>query len=258
MRVAAHVVEARRESLSRLLERHRYLSVPELCRRLGISEATARRDLASLKRQRRIRRTHGGAMLEIEATFASLRARARKARMAKDRIADAAYRFVRPCTVCYLDAGTTMLALARRLRADPVHPLTLLTNNLAAADLLNGTAELDVRLLGGRWLRRQALLVGHEAKGAVGLWEIDTAFLSAEAMDASGLWNTQPEVIELQRLVIAKARRTVFCLDASKLGQSTRHMLTPWGEVDHLVTDASPSALQAAQIPIERSPIARN
>ena len=141
MRVAAHVVEARRESLSRLLERHRYLSVPELCRRLGISEATARRDLASLKRQRRIRRTHGGAMLEIEATFASLRARARKARMAKDRIADAAYRFVRPCTVCYLDAGTTMLALARRLRADPVHPLTLLTNNLAS-----GSSRLPMTL----------------------------------------------------------------------------------------------------------------
>ena len=46
MRVAAHVVEARRESLSRLLERHRYLSVPELCRRLGISEDAARAEVS--------------------------------------------------------------------------------------------------------------------------------------------------------------------------------------------------------------------
>jgi len=48
MRVPLHVVEARREKLAALIDRHRYLPVHELCRRLGVSEATARRDLASL------------------------------------------------------------------------------------------------------------------------------------------------------------------------------------------------------------------
>ena len=47
MKVPLHVVQARRERLGQLLEQHRYLPVKELCRRLGVSEATARRDLAA-------------------------------------------------------------------------------------------------------------------------------------------------------------------------------------------------------------------
>ena len=43
MRVPIHVVEARREKLAALIERYRYLPVGELCRHLGVSEATARR-----------------------------------------------------------------------------------------------------------------------------------------------------------------------------------------------------------------------
>lgn len=255
MRVAAHVVEARRESLSRLLERHRYLSVPELARQLGVSEPTARRDLAALAGQKRITRTHGGAMPEIEVTFASLRERARVGRQAKAKIARRAHRFFEPGSRCYLDAGTTMLALAQHLRSHPVKGLTLLTNNLAAANTLSGADHVDLRLTGGRWLSRQAFLFGPEASRAVDLWEIDTAFFSAEGMDEEGLWNTQPEVVEMQRKVIAKARRVVFCIDSGKLGHSTPNRLTTWDRVQHLVTDASPTRLAAERIPLGRRAI---
>ncbi len=255
MRVAAHVVEARRESLSRLLERHRYLSVPELARQLGVSEPTARRDLAALANQERITRTHGGAMLEMEVTFASLGDRARVARSAKARIARRAQEFFRPGSTCYLDAGTTMLAIAQRLRTHPVRGLTILTNNLAAADALSGSDQVEVRLSGGRWLSRQAFLFGPEANRAVENWDIHTAFFSAEGMDHEGLWNTQSEVVELQRMVIAKARRVVFCLDSSKLGHSTPNRLTTWDRVQHLVTDASPALLASARIPFARRSI---
>ncbi len=255
MRVAAHVVEARRESLSRLLERHRYLSVPELARQLGVSEPTARRDLSVLAGQKRITRTHGGAMPEIEVTFASLRERARVARQAKARIARRAHGFLEAGSCCYLDAGTTMLALALQLRAHPVHGITVLTNNLAAANALSGSDQVDLRLTGGRWLSRQAFLFGPEASRAIDLWDIDTAFFSAEGMDAEGLWNTQPEVVEMQRKVIAKARRVVFCIDSGKLGHSTPNRLTTWDKVQHLVSDASPSLLASRGIPLRRQAI---
>lgn len=252
MKVAKHIVEARREKLARLLERHRYLSVSELCARLEISEATARRDLAALSLTERITRTHGGALPELEQTFASLHDRARLAREAKDRIAAAARGFLREGMVCYLDGGTTMLALARQLRDRPVGPLTVLTNNLAAAELLAKIEEIDVRLLGGRWLKRQSMLVGPEARGAIKSWRIDGAFFSAEGMDGRGLWNTQLEVIELQHAIQAKAGRSWFCLDSSKLGHSTDHLLRAWADVPLLITDASRQDLAAARIPANK------
>lgn len=255
MRVAAHVVEARRESLSRLLERHRYLSVPELARHLGVSEPTARRDLSALAGQRRITRTHGGAMPDIEVTFASLRERARVARQAKARIARRAHGLMEAGSRCYLDAGTTMLALALHLRAKPVPGIAVLTNNLAAANALSGSDQVDLRLTGGRWLSRQAFLFGPEASRAIDLWDIDTAFFSAEGMNEEGLWNTQPEVVEMQRKVIAKARRVVFCIDSGKWGHSTPHLLTTWDKVQHLVSDATPALLASRGVPLPRRAI---
>ena len=48
MKVPLHIVLARRERLAQIIEQHRYLPVKELCRRLEVSEATLRRDLAAL------------------------------------------------------------------------------------------------------------------------------------------------------------------------------------------------------------------
>ncbi len=253
MKVAKHIVEARREKLARLLERHRYLSVPAVCTQLGISAATARRDLAALSQDERITRTRGGALPELEQTFASLYDRSRIAHGAKTRIAAAAHRFLKAGMVCYMDGGTTMLAIAQRLREQPVGPLTILTNNLTAAELLAKDDELDVRLLGGRWLKRQSLLIGPEALRAIAAWKIDAAFFSAEGMDARGLWNTQQEVITLQHAIEAKATRSWFCLDATKLGHSTDRLLHAWKDVPHLITDATRAALATSQVPFTRS-----
>ena len=46
MRVPLHIVEARRESLRALIRTDGFVPVAEMCRRLGVSEATARRDLS--------------------------------------------------------------------------------------------------------------------------------------------------------------------------------------------------------------------
>ena len=75
MRVADHVVQARRQRLAGLLARHHYLSLGELCDRLEVSEPTARRDLAALAADRAITRTRGGALVEYNQKFPSFRER---------------------------------------------------------------------------------------------------------------------------------------------------------------------------------------
>ena len=49
MKVPLHIVKARRARLAQMLKEHQYLPVGEVCARLGISEATARRDLEELE-----------------------------------------------------------------------------------------------------------------------------------------------------------------------------------------------------------------
>ena len=86
MRVPIHVVEARREKLAALIERYRYLPIGELCRRLDVSEATARRDLAALASRNKVKRTHGGALAEFNERFPSFHERQASSASATDSV----------------------------------------------------------------------------------------------------------------------------------------------------------------------------
>src|SRR5882757_7130929 len=96
MKVALHIVKARREQLAELLKRHRYLSVTDLCERLNISEATARRDLAILKKDKRIQRTYGGALGEFDDRFPSFSERRSKEANPKRTLTEAAAALIKP------------------------------------------------------------------------------------------------------------------------------------------------------------------
>ncbi|MEQ1850479.1 MAG: DeoR/GlpR family DNA-binding transcription regulator, partial [Chthoniobacteraceae bacterium] len=237
MKVPRHVVEARRERLAQLLEQHRYLPVKELCRRLGVSEATARRDLAALVGEKKITRTFGGALAEFNDRFPSFRERQGHGSRSKARIAKAARSFIEPNRTYFLDSGTTIFALAEAFRESPVTPVTVVTSNLPVGEMLAAIPGVRIFQLAGELLHRQSTLVGEAAQQSVEFWNFDMAFLSAEAMNAEGLWNSQAVIIEQQKVVLRRSARSIFCIDGSKLNRIAPHFLLPWNQVDLLLTD---------------------
>jgi len=246
MKVALHLVRARREEIARMLEARPYLPVSEVCTRFGVSEATARRDLHSLQQEARITRTHGGALGDYARSFASFAERQRKAASAKARIARAAAALVRPGAVCFLDAGTTLLALARELARRNAGPLSVVTNSLPVAEALSGAACVRVFVVGGEFLNRQATFLGEKACEGLALWKFDTAFLGAEGMSARGLFNSHPEVTKFQQAVLQRSREAYFCVDKTKLGREAPALLAPWGRESRLISDAPPARFAAA------------
>ncbi len=239
MKVALHIVEARREQLAALLKQHRYLSVAEVSRRLKVSEATARRDLASLKKEKKITRTHGGALVDFDDRFPSFSQRRNDQVAGKRKIGRLAAALCKPGGTYYLDCGTTIYVLAEILRASPRVPLTIVTCSLPVGELLAEVPGVKTFLLGGQVLHRQSLLSGEVAQRNLEPWTFDTAFLSAEAMDRHGIWNSNPVLAGLQKSVLERSRHHVFCIDRSKLGRNAPHFLLPWREVDAIASDAS-------------------
>lgn len=252
MRVPLHVVQARREKLAALIERHRYLPVGELCRRLGVSEATARRDLAALVRSNKIKRTHGGALSEFNDRFPSFNERQRTSQRSKAEIGAAALRLMRPGGVYFLDSGTTIFALAEAFRERPVVPVSIVTSNIPAGELLSSVPNVRVFLVAGQILGRQSVILGDAACRSMEFWNFDMAFLSAEAANGSGIWNTQEIIVQQQLAAIRRSTRVVYCIDKRKIGSSAPHLLLRWPEVDCLLTDASPAAVAACEIPEEK------
>lgn len=238
MKVPLHVVEARRKRLEKLVATHRYLPIQDVCKRLGISEATARRDLAELQRQGRITRTRGGALSDFNERFPSYNERFRRGYRSKQLMARAALGAIVPGGTYFLDSGTTIAYVAEALAEAPRGPVRILTLNLPAAEILAQHKEYEVFLTGGQILQRQSVLLGEGVIKSVEAWHFDAAFLSCEGMDAEGLWNSQLAIVAHQHAVVRRSRHNVFLLDRGKLGRRAAHFLLPWPAVDHVITDA--------------------
>ncbi|MEI6082364.1 MAG: DeoR/GlpR family DNA-binding transcription regulator [Verrucomicrobiota bacterium] len=258
MRVPRQVVEARRSRLTELLLERGYLPISELCEQLGVSEATARRDLSVLQSEDRITRTYGGALGEFNATFTSFRERLREGTEAKGLIARTAVSLIKPGISVYLDAGTTAFAIAQELRRHLPEGLTIITNNLALLETLGSLPGTKTTLLGGQLLERQSVLLGDEAVQAAAAQEIDIAFLGAQGMNEQGLWNSQHDIIRLQQAVMKRAGRSCFCLDRSKLGRTAPEHLIAWPRVRTLVCDLSLPELRQAGITLKPGVLLHN
>lgn len=248
MRVPKQVVEARRLRLTELLLERGYLPISELCEELGVSEATARRDLSALESEERITRTYGGALGEFNATFTSFRERLREGTEAKGLIARTAVSLIKPGMRFYLDAGTTAFAIAQELRRQLPENLTIITNNLALLETLGSLPGAKTILLGGQLLERQSVLLGNEAVKAAATQELDLAFLGAQGMNEQGLWNSQHDIIRLQQAVMSRAERSCFCLDRSKLARTAPEHLVSWAKVGTLLSDLSLPELRQSGI----------
>lgn len=252
MRVPLHIVERRREKLRQLIRTDGFLPVAEICRRIDVSEATARRDLAAIAANGHITRTHGGALADYNSTFASVGQRAHRARSAKTRIATAALGRVPRRGTVFLDAGTTVQSIARLLvRRHPFTDLTVVTNSLPIASILGGTPGVELHVLGGMFLHRQAVLFGPQSIRALAAWKFDAAFLGGEGFDAGGITNSHANIAAFQQAVLRHARQAYFCLDASKLGRTTPHRIVTWKSRAALITDTPSAALAAGAVSIK-------
>ena len=253
MKVPLHIVQARRERLAQTIEQHRYLPVKELCRRLHVSEATVRRDLAALVREKKITRTYGGALHEFNDRFPSFRERQGQGSRGKAKAVKPALAFFEPGRTYFFDSGTTIFALAEVFRDHPITPVTIVTSNLPVGEMLASIPGVQVFQLAGQLLHLQSTLLGETARKSLEFWSFDVAFLSTEGMDAQGLWNSQAAIVEQQKVVLQRSRRTVFCIDGSKLNRQAPHFLLPWDQVDMLLTDLPNEKLVRAGIHLEET-----
>jgi len=252
VKVPLHIVKARRERLAAMIAQHGYMPVSELCRRLDVSEATARRDLVALAEEKKIKRTYGGAILEFDNRYPSFAERIDTARKAKTQIAAAAISYLSPGLTVYFDCGTTIYAIAEAFRDRPVTPMTVITSNIPVGEMLAAIPGVKVFLVAGQLLARQSTLLGEAAVRSLQFWRFDVAFLSAEGMDTEGLWNSQTDIVAQQKVVIQRSTRSIFCLDGGKLNRQAPDILLPWRGVDVLLTEVPLSKL--VEVGIEITP----
>jgi len=236
--------ERRRAVLDAVLARGA-ARLADLAAELGVSEMTARRDVADLAARGLVDRVHGGALAPRapsteEPGFA---AKQTQAVAAKTAIARAGAALVPPGSAVGVSAGTTTHLAAGLLRDVP--GLTVVTNSLPVADLLAGEGDgpgraderREVLLVGGRRTPSRAL-VGPLAVRALEGLHVDVLLLGAHGVDpVRGLTTPTLEEAETDRALVRSARRVVVLADSSKWQVAGLATAVPLDDVDVLVTD---------------------
>lgn len=195
-------------------------SIAEMAATLGVSEMTLRRDLDRLERVGHVRRTHGGAVaaerLGLEFNFVMRRQANQRAKRA---IATAALQLVKPGDRLLLDAGTTTLELACRLRGIP--HLTVVTPSLAVASELQFADSIQTILLGGVLRRGSPDLTGEVTEAVLDMLAVDTAFQGADGIGLDGmLYTADLGVARVDQKIRTRATRTHILADSSKVGRT--------------------------------------
>ena len=216
---------------------HGFSNIQALADATGASLATIRRDLQVLERQGTIDRVHGGARIangsSIEMAFAE---RTRRNLGAKRAIGAAAYELLTPHGTVFLDAGTTVLQLARLIRVNPL-PLRIFTNGLAVAQELLDVPGLDVTLLGGQLRSENASTVGPQAEAMLeSLW-FDQLFLGVSAIGPDGaIYSVDSAEANLNKRMLTRAAQRFLLANSTKFGTMATYRVGPLTET-RVVTD---------------------
>jgi DeoR/GlpR family transcriptional regulator of sugar metabolism len=215
-----------------------FAHVQELAEATGASIVTIRRDLQRLEDSGIVTRTHGGARLaEAAGPEVAFQARAQEHVEAKRAIGEVAYGLLRPHTTIFLDAGTTVLQLARRLRLEPL-PLTIFTNGLAVAQELVNVETLSVNLLGGQLRNENLSMVGPYAERQLGEFWFDQLYLGTSAVrDDARMYTLNPAEASLNRVMLGRTSQAIVLADSSKFGGSAPYAVAPVTAAHTLITD---------------------
>jgi DeoR/GlpR family transcriptional regulator of sugar metabolism len=224
------VPEERRRLIVAMLAERGSVSVTTVERAFGVSSMTARRDLAILANEGRLRRTHGGAVLpELAGHEDSFRSRLEQEADQKRRLARAIAASTEPNETMFVDSSTTSYFAVEHMLELGLHA-TLLTNSLPVMTLVAAAESSNLKLvgLGGSFRALTQSFVGAETVRAIEGFYADRAVFSVKGISAEGfLTDPDPLETEVKRAMIMQAATVVLVATARKFDGRGLNVIAP-------------------------------
>lgn len=235
-------VAERHRRIIRELEIKNKVSVADLSRKLSVTPETIRSDLRRLEKGNKLRRIHGGAIcyfgLEKEQQFNK---RIGISLPIKKKIGEAAASFISDGETIVLDVGSTTLHIAGSI--ENVENVTIVTNSLAAAEILNTRMENKlfngrVILIGGTVNPLQRSTSGSLTNQMLEHFYFDKAFISCGGMNREGICDYNIDEAAASAIMIKRSKQVYVAADSSKLNQRAFFHISPFSAIDFVITDA--------------------
>lgn len=249
-----HEKERHRIILSAVQDRP-VVTVLDVCNLTGASEATVRRDIATLHMQKKLRRVRGGAEAITPPQFVGLAGRTFAVNETmrikeKQAIARAAVDLCEDGESIIINGGTTTFQM--------VHPMAsrrmqVFTNSFPIAEHLLKHSKNTIMLSGGTIYREQNIILSPFDNDVTRNFYAKRMFMGVQGLGPLGLMEADPLLIQAEQKLIGQADELVVLADSSKFENRSSLVLCPLARIttvitDGMVSDKAASMLEAAEV----------
>ena len=221
----------RHQILLEMLAQLGFVTVEKVVERLGISPATARRDINKLDESGKLKKVRNGAeaITQQRPRWTPMNLHQAQNHDEKVRIAKAASQLVNPGESVVINCGSTAFLLGREMCGKPVQ---IITNYLPLANYLIDQEHDSVIIMGGQY--KNSLYAGH--------W----MFTSGKGLTAEGLYKTDMLTAMAEQKMLSVVGKLVVLVDSSKIGERAGMLFSRADQIDMLITgkNANPEILQ--------------
>jgi DeoR family ulaG and ulaABCDEF operon transcriptional repressor len=222
-----------------MLAEQKVVTVQEFTDALHASPATVRRDISELTAVFALKKVHGGAevldSIERPELNQVLFEYSDAIHIAQKRaIAERAVSLCEDGESIIINGGTTSYQMVRFLEE---RKLQILTNSLPIANHLLERSHNRIQLPGGEVYHNQHIVVSAFEDDTIKNYYASKLFMGAIAINANGLLENDPRLIQAEHKLMSQADQLVALVDSSKFSQRGSLISAPLSKVDLLITD---------------------
>lgn len=226
----------RKSQILKYIQREKAVKTEDLSKYFDVHEATIRRDLTFLEQENKIKRTHGGVVLNEE-VFSEPHFDERESSLfeEKKRIGVKAASFINDGDSIILDSGTTTKQIAEAIKDRS--NITVITNDIHIAALLT-RSSVKVVVTGGILFSENFILNGEITNQTLSKLNVTKAFIATPALHPQkGLTHFDDTLISAKISMIRAAKEIFVVTDHSKLGMASLYTFGEMDKIHHIITD---------------------
>ena len=244
-----HEKERHRIILSAVVDQP-VVTVVQVCNLTGASEATVRRDIATLHMQQKLRRVRGGAEAITPPQFVGLAGRPFIVNEAihtkeKEAIARAAVELCNDGDPIIINGGTTTFQMVHPLAS---RRLSVFTNSFPIAEHLLKHSKNTIMLSGGTIYREQNIILSPFDNDVTRNFYAKKMFMGVQGLGPLGLMEADPLIIQAEQKLLGQADELVVLADSSKFENRSSLVLCPLSRITTVITDERVSDKTASML----------
>jgi DeoR/GlpR family transcriptional regulator of sugar metabolism len=229
----------RYDKIINILELDGSVKTSKLSKVLNVSLETIRRDLDVLHKEGKLRKVHGGAVLEKEKiNVLPYTLREDSMKEEKVEISKITFEMIDTGDVIGLNGSTTNIQLAKMLK-NSNKEITVVTNSYLISQELIENPKIQLITVGGRYDREEFAFFGDNSVKFLEQFSVNKAFLSVGGVTLKrGITDFSEKEVQISKKFVEIADEIIVVADSSKIGNNSLIKICDLEEVNVIVTDS--------------------